>query len=333
MSVCTTVVSTRSFWPSSSSRSTAACTTRSLIPLSVAGREPGEAAVECIVSRHRQTIEVRELAQCASIGNPLAQFAIVPDAHKNQRAQDLLRRQAAATSPGVLQAPCQIAADLFDHVLLVVKKIGNGLQQRLKPQTLTHQFPIGKTDLSLHCSRHRSALVDLLRFGALSLQRFDVSRCRLVQQILQRAPVVQTALHLRNQLLRNIDRNATPFRAIVKHIALMLFARQTSCAVRANAPTAPQAQRAEKRRPQNRTLALQPAHDVRGRFRINTIHERHVSTDTRTRQENCSRKLRETRYFKGYHAFRDRNELGKSTRYSSNRARKATIHAGFGNGV
>jgi len=37
-----------------------------------------------------------------------------------------------------------------------------------------------------------------------------------------------------------------PFRAIVKHIALMLFARQTSCAVRANAPTAPQAQRAEK---------------------------------------------------------------------------------------
>src|ERR1700704_78421 len=130
MSVCTTVVSTRSFWPSSSSRSTAACTTRSLIPLSVAGREPGEAAVECIVSRHRQTIEVRELAQCASIGNPLAQFAIVPvlDAHENQRAQDLLRRQAAATSLGFLQTPSQIAADLLDHVLLVVKKIGNGLQ-------------------------------------------------------------------------------------------------------------------------------------------------------------------------------------------------------------
>src|SRR6266568_7708310 len=291
MSVCTTVVSTRSFWPSSSSRSTAACTTRSLIALSVAG-----------VSR----VKPRWNASCRGTGR---QFAIVPvlDAHKNQRAQDLLRRQAAATSLGVLQAPCQIAADLFDHVLLVVKKIGNGLQQRLKPQALTHQFPIGKTDLSLHCSRHRSALVDLLRFGALSLQRFDVSRCRLVQQILQRAPVVQTALHLRNQLLRNIDRNATPFRAIVKHIALMLFARQTSCAVRANAPTAPQAQRAEKRRPQNRSFALQPAHDVRGRFRINTIHERHVSTDTRTRQENRSRKLRETRYFKGYHAFRDRN--------------------------
>src|SRR6267378_3529808 len=62
--------------------------------------------------------------------NPLAQFAIVPvlDAHENQRAQDLLRRQAAATSLGFLQTPSQIAADLLDHVLLVVKKIGNGLQ-------------------------------------------------------------------------------------------------------------------------------------------------------------------------------------------------------------
>src|SRR6478609_3038194 len=36
------------------------------------GREPIEAAVERIVSRHWQTIEVRELAQCASVGNPLA---------------------------------------------------------------------------------------------------------------------------------------------------------------------------------------------------------------------------------------------------------------------
>src|ERR1700681_672564 len=130
MSVWTTVVSTRSFWPSSSSRATAACTTRSLIALSVSGVSRVEAAVECIVSRHRQTIAIRELAQCASIGNPLAQFAIVPvlDAHENQRAQDLLRRQATATSLGFLQTPRQIAADLLDHLLLVVKKVGNGLQ-------------------------------------------------------------------------------------------------------------------------------------------------------------------------------------------------------------
>src|SRR5206468_1307383 len=43
-----------------------------------------------------------------------------------------------------LQAPYQIAADLLDHISLIAKKVGDGLQQRLKAQTLTHQFPIGK---------------------------------------------------------------------------------------------------------------------------------------------------------------------------------------------
>src|ERR1700675_4769199 len=132
------------------------------------GREPVEAAVERIVSRHWQTIEVRELAQCASVGNPLTQFAIVPvlDAHQNQRAQHLLRRQAAATRLGLLQTPPQIAADLFDYVLLVVKKIGNRLQQRLKAQALTHQLPISKTDLPLRypdTAQSSSLFADLAR--------------------------------------------------------------------------------------------------------------------------------------------------------------------------
>ena len=108
------------------------------------------------MSRHRQTIEVGELAQCASVGNPLAQFAIVPvlDAHQNQRAQHLLWRQAVATGLGLLQTPRQIAADLLDHILLVVQKIGNGLQHRLKTQALTYQLKIGKTDLPLRCPGH-----------------------------------------------------------------------------------------------------------------------------------------------------------------------------------
>jgi hypothetical protein len=59
------------------------------------------------MSWHRQTIEVRELAQRASVRSPLAQFAVIPvlDAHQNQQAQDLLRGQPAATSLGFLQAP------------------------------------------------------------------------------------------------------------------------------------------------------------------------------------------------------------------------------------
>src|SRR5258708_36416100 len=107
MSVCTTVVSTRSFWPSFKSEGGRRMHHQIIDRLERFGREPGEAAVECIVSRHRQTIEVRELAQCASIGNPLAQFAIVPVlvANKNQRAQYLLRLQASETCLGVLQAP------------------------------------------------------------------------------------------------------------------------------------------------------------------------------------------------------------------------------------
>jgi hypothetical protein len=79
-------------------------------------------------------VEVGELTQHQSIGDPFAQFAIVPvlDAHENQRAQDLLRRQSTATAPRLLQASYQIASDPLDHLLLVVKEVGNGLQQRFQ---------------------------------------------------------------------------------------------------------------------------------------------------------------------------------------------------------
>jgi hypothetical protein len=42
-----------------------------------------------------------------------------------------------------------------------------------------------------------------------------------MQQILRLVPVVQAAPYLRNEFIRNIDRNATSF-AIVKQIALIL---------------------------------------------------------------------------------------------------------------
>src|SRR5271156_3722788 len=251
MSVCTTVVSTRSFWPSSSPSSTAACTTRSLIALRVSGVSRVNPRWNAIVSRHRQAIEVCELAQSVSIGNPLTQFAIVQvlDAPQNQRAQDLLRRQTGAPRLGVLQTARQIAADLLDDILLVVKKIGKGLQQRIKPQTLTRQLPIGKTDLLLRCPRHRSAPIALLRFGALSLQRLGISRCSLLKQMLKSTPVVQAELNLRHKRFRHIDGNTTPLRAAVQDITLMLVTRQTCRAILPDAATPPQAQRAKHRRP------------------------------------------------------------------------------------
>ena len=47
-----------------------------------------------------------------------------------------MQRRAAATRVGLLQTPRQIAADLFDYVLLVVKKIRKRLQQRFKAQRI-----------------------------------------------------------------------------------------------------------------------------------------------------------------------------------------------------
>ena len=109
---------------------------------------------------YRPAVEAGELAQRQSIGDPFAQLAIVPvlDAHENQRAQDLLRRQTAATTARLLQAADQVAPHPLNHRMLIVEEIGNGLQQRLQTDALSHQFPIGKTDLPCRCSRHRSAL-------------------------------------------------------------------------------------------------------------------------------------------------------------------------------
>ena len=82
----------------------------------------------------------------------------------------------------------------------------------------------------------------LLRcFGTRSLQRLDISRRRLVQQILQGTPVVQSALNLRHKFFRHINGNTTPVRATIQHITLMLLTRSTGRAVLADASAPPQA--------------------------------------------------------------------------------------------
>src|SRR6202049_2242756 len=98
-----------------------------------------EAALKRVVLGYRTTVEVGKLPQHQAVGDPFAQFAIVPvlDAHENQRAQDLLRRQSTATAARLLQTSHQIAPDPLDHLLLVVKEVSNGLQQRFT----THALP------------------------------------------------------------------------------------------------------------------------------------------------------------------------------------------------
>jgi hypothetical protein len=110
------------------------------------------------------------------------------------------------------------------------------------PCPTLHQFPIGKADLSHHRSRHRSALLVVRRLRPLSLQRLDVPRSSLLQQLLQGAPVVQTAAHLQHELFRNVDRDPTPLQSAVQNVARMLFAGHARRAVLAHTRAATEAQ-------------------------------------------------------------------------------------------
>jgi len=52
----------------------------------------------------------------------------------------------------------QIALYGLDHLFVVVKKIGDGLQKWLQQNALLQQLPLGETDLRLRSSRHGSVL-------------------------------------------------------------------------------------------------------------------------------------------------------------------------------
>jgi hypothetical protein len=101
-------------------------------------RQPVKGAIEGVVLGHRLTIEICELAQCVSAGDPFAQLAIVPvlDAHEDQRAQNLVLAQPTAIGRGIFQASFQIASHGRGHLFLVVQKIKDALQQRLQRDDL-----------------------------------------------------------------------------------------------------------------------------------------------------------------------------------------------------
>jgi hypothetical protein len=128
-----------------------------------------------------------------------------------------------------------------------------------------------------------------------------------VQQILQRAPVIQAALNLRHKLFRHVDGNATPIRATVENITLMLLARQTCRAILADAPATPQAQRTEKRRPKIADALRSQCATSEGDSEstcfmqaCDTIHMYNI-------KQNRTEKAQETRYLQRFNAFRDRN--------------------------
>src|SRR5262249_12700123 len=74
----------------------------------------------------------------------------------NQCAQRLRRGEAAATLTRFFEAAYQVAVHPLDQHRLLVEKITDRLQQRLKPHALPQQFEIGKAHLPRRWPRHDS---------------------------------------------------------------------------------------------------------------------------------------------------------------------------------
>ena len=94
MSVCTTVLSTRSFAPSSNPEFDR-CPNHQIVDRSQRlWGQTDEATLKGVMLRHRRAVEVGELTKRQSICDAFTQLAIVPvlQPHQNQRAQNLRRR-------------------------------------------------------------------------------------------------------------------------------------------------------------------------------------------------------------------------------------------------
>jgi hypothetical protein len=87
-------------------------------------RQPIETAVERVVFGHRIPVEIGKLTQRHTVGDPFTQLAIIPilDAHQNQRAQHLRRRQSAATRARLLQTTHQIASHPLGHLMPAIQE-------------------------------------------------------------------------------------------------------------------------------------------------------------------------------------------------------------------
>src|SRR6267378_608236 len=271
--------------------------------------QPVKGTVESTVLRHRLAVEIRELAQRVPVGDPFAQLAEIPilDPPEDQGAQHLLWGQSIATGSGIFQTLFQITSYRLDHLFVVVQKIGDGLQNRLQQNALLQQLPIGETDLRLRSSRHGSVLPFFRGLVPLPFQGFQITRCGLVEQLLQSTPVVHTAAYLRHKFFGNINRKTASFQATIKDVARMLVARQASGAVLANARTAAQAERAKNGGPEAIHLILEPAPDIGGRFGLDRFHVLCVLYNTHTCQEknekNNRKKPRERLILRGIWGF------------------------------
>lgn len=110
--------------------------------------------------RHAPAVEIGEPPQAIAVGDPFAQFAIVPvlDPLQGERAQHLLGAQPVSSRGGVLQTALKILAHDLDQFGMPVDEVGNGLQHGIELHVLVQELQIGKADLGIGRSGHFFAL-------------------------------------------------------------------------------------------------------------------------------------------------------------------------------
>jgi len=131
-----------------------------------------------------------------------------------------------------LQTAPQVGANRLDHLFMFIDEIGDRLQLPFQNNALPQELQIGKAELQIAGSRHSSAR---LCRRALSLQRLRIPFPSLIQQSLNLPPIVQSALDLRHQFCRNVNRSTTSLDAAAQYIAQVLFPGLTGAAVLAYA--------------------------------------------------------------------------------------------------
>jgi hypothetical protein len=98
------------------------------------------------------------------------------------------------------------------------------------------------------------------------LQSIHVANCRLVEQILKCAAVVETTADLRHQFVRNVYSKPATLDSAVKNMAGMLLTAKTSFALLSNASGTPKIQRSQSSRPKVGSLFLKPIRDIYRKF-------------------------------------------------------------------
>ena len=98
------------------------------------------------------------------------------------------------------------------------------------------------------------------------LQGIHVANCRLVEQILKCAAIVETTADLRHEFVRNVYSKTATLDPAVKNMAGMLLTAETGFAVLSNAPRTAKVQRSQSSRPKAGSLFLKPVRDVYRKF-------------------------------------------------------------------